>query len=87
MARGGDVYPRTDGERSVLSQGTSTSSALPSSPTLHDEYDLTSASDMLSDGADEEAWEGFDGQATSDIMSQYQNLRSNICVVGGSRSI
>ncbi len=67
--RGGGTNPRAEGERSRTSQPTSMSSALASSPTLHDEFDLATPSDIMSDGAEEEIWEGFDGPATGDITS------------------
>lgn len=84
MLRGGDTNSRADGERSRQSQRTSMSSALASSPTLHDEYDLTSASDVVSDGADEETWEGFDGPSNGEITSQYQDFKGNGFVANGA---
>ncbi len=74
--RGGATNPEVEGERSRQSQRTSMSSALASSPTLHDEYDLTSTSDVVSDGANEETWEGFDSPANGEIMNQYQYLEA-----------
>ena len=70
--RGGDTKSGAEGEQSRLSQRTSMSSALASSPTLQDEYDLTGTSDMMSDGADPEIWDGFDSHAEGDIMSEYR---------------
>lgn len=83
--RGGDTNSRADGERSRQSQRTSMSSALASSPTLHNEYDPTSTNDVVSDGADEATWEGFDGSANGEITSQYQNLKGNGFGAGGER--
>ena len=67
--RSGGTNSRAEGERSRTSQRTSMSSALASSPTLHGEFDLTTPSDIVSDGAEEEVWDGFDGPATGDVMS------------------
>ena len=78
--RGGDTNPRAEGTHS---KATSMSSALASSPTLHGDYDFTGSSDIVSEGPDEEAWEGFDGPAAGGIMSEYQDPTGHGFVIGG----
>ena len=68
--RGGGTRSRAEGGHS---KDTSMSSALASSPTFRDEYDLTGSSDIVSEGPDEKTWDGFDGPAAGDIMSKYED--------------
>ena len=84
ILRGRDTNSRAEEEQSRLSQRTSMSSALASSPTLRDEYDLASASDIMSDGADVEIWDGFDGPADGDIMSQFRIFKGTATLQIGS---